>query len=255
MFVVFIIGTAGSGKSTLTSTLSNWLEEHEMSTLTVNLDPAVDELPYEPDVDVRDYITVDYVMRKYKLGPNGAIIAAVDMIASKIEEIADEINSYKAGYVLIDTPGQMELFAFRSVGEYIVSYLKGERAATVYLVDAALAIRPSSFLSSMLLAASIHYRFGIAHVNVLNKIDLIDEEQVKRINNWLEDLDNLRYELLRERKDLSREVNESILNALKDYLSAFELIPISAKTGKGIENLYAVLQRIYVGGEDYVILP
>ncbi len=255
MFVVFIIGTAGSGKSTLTSTLSNWLEDHDISTITVNLDPAVDELPYEPDVDVRDYITVDYVMKKYKLGPNGAIIAAIDMIASKIEDIHDEINSYKAGYVLIDTPGQMELFAFRTVGEYIVSFLKGERAATIYLVDAALAIRPSGFLSSMLLAASIYYRFGIAHVNVLNKIDLVGKELVERINSWLEDPERLRNDLIRERRDIAREVNESILNALKDYLSAFELIPISAKTGEGIDNLYAVLQQIYLGGEDYTILP
>jgi len=255
LLVAFIIGTAGSGKSTLTSTLNNWLEDHDIRTITVNLDPAVEELPYNPDVDVRNYITVDEVMKKYKLGPNGAIIAAIDILASEIENIYEEILSFKTGYVIIDTPGQMELFAFRTVGEYIVSKLCGERGVVIYLIDAALAIKPSGFLSSMLLAASIHYRFKIAHINVLNKIDIIGEENVKKINSWLEDPERLRIELLRERSDIGKEVNESILNAIKDYLLNFEILPISAKTGYGINNLYALLQQIYLGGEDYVLLP
>jgi len=255
LFVVFVIGTAGSGKSTLTGSLSDWLRDNEVRVATVNLDPAVEELPYEPDVDVRDYVTVDQVMREYKLGPNGAIVAAIDILASEIGRVAEEVAALKPGYAIVDTPGQMELFAFRTVGEYIVSQLCGDRCAVIYLIDAVLAVRPSGFLSSMLLAASIHYRFGRAHVNVLNKIDLVGREQVERIASWLEDPERLRLELLKERSDMGRDVNESILDAIREYLSHFELLPVSAKTGEGIEGLYAVLQQIYVGGEDYVTLP
>jgi GTPase SAR1 family protein len=46
---IFLIGTASSGKSTLTSALADWLKENEQSVATVNLDPAVISLPYEPD--------------------------------------------------------------------------------------------------------------------------------------------------------------------------------------------------------------
>ncbi|RLG61775.1 GTPase, partial [archaeon] len=38
MNAVFIVGTAGSGKSTLTSAYSDWLRSQDWSTLLVNLD-------------------------------------------------------------------------------------------------------------------------------------------------------------------------------------------------------------------------
>ncbi|MFX1263841.1 MAG: ATP/GTP-binding protein, partial [Promethearchaeota archaeon] len=40
MFYVFLVGTAGSGKSLLTSTLEKWLIADEMSVTVVNLDPG-----------------------------------------------------------------------------------------------------------------------------------------------------------------------------------------------------------------------
>lgn len=54
MFIVFIIGTAGSGKSQLTATFGEWLKMSKQDVVTVNLDPGVSTLPYSPEVDVRD---------------------------------------------------------------------------------------------------------------------------------------------------------------------------------------------------------
>ena len=81
MFVVFIIGTAGSGKSQLTATFGEWLKMSKQDVVTVNLDPGVSTLPYSPEVDVRDYVDVGNLMEEYGLGPNGALIMAADLIA------------------------------------------------------------------------------------------------------------------------------------------------------------------------------
>jgi GTPase SAR1 family protein len=54
MFIVFVIGTAGSGKSYLTASFSDWLHLAKQNVITVNLDPGVLTLPYTPDVDIRD---------------------------------------------------------------------------------------------------------------------------------------------------------------------------------------------------------
>ncbi len=42
MFTVFIVGTAGSGKTTLVSTFAEWLENNQYDVAIVNLDPAVE---------------------------------------------------------------------------------------------------------------------------------------------------------------------------------------------------------------------
>ncbi|MEM2537891.1 MAG: ATP/GTP-binding protein, partial [Candidatus Methanomethylicia archaeon] len=46
MYTIMLIGTAGSGKSTLTYTLSQWLEDNDKYTGIINLDPGVRWLPY-----------------------------------------------------------------------------------------------------------------------------------------------------------------------------------------------------------------
>lgn len=69
MLVVFIIGTAGSGKSLLTAAFGEWLQLSKQNVSLVNLDPGALTLPYTPNVDVRDYVDIEELMQKYGLGP------------------------------------------------------------------------------------------------------------------------------------------------------------------------------------------
>ena len=62
--VVFLIGTAGSGKSLLTAAYSNWLKIGKQKVITLNLDPGVLKLPYFPDVDVRNLLKIEEIMEK-----------------------------------------------------------------------------------------------------------------------------------------------------------------------------------------------
>ena len=136
---VYIIGTAGSGKSTLTQTFKQWMELRSVDAVTVNLDPGAENLPYKPDVDIRDWISLKEVMNTYGLGPNGAQIACADMLALNTSDVKKSIEAFKTDYVLVDTPGQLELFVFREAGKYIVQFLNPQRSIIAYLVDHALA--------------------------------------------------------------------------------------------------------------------
>ena len=78
MVIIFIIGTAGSGKSLLTASFNEWLKIGKQKAATVNLDPGVLNLPYAPDIDIRDYIDVRNLMREHELGPNGALVLAAE---------------------------------------------------------------------------------------------------------------------------------------------------------------------------------
>src|SRR6201997_5501340 len=103
MDAIFITGTAGSGKSLLTSRLLQWYVDRKSFPISINLDPGAVSLPYEPDVDVRDYIDINTLMEKYDLGPNGSLVMASDMIATRLGEIQDEVNDLNPDYALIDT--------------------------------------------------------------------------------------------------------------------------------------------------------
>ena len=147
MYAVFFIGTAGSGKSLLTATLGEWLRAAEQDVTTVNLDPGVRSLPYKPDVDVRKKVKVDELMDEYRLGPNGALIMAADLIAGETEALNQQIESLHSDVILVDTPGQMELFAFRASGPYLANELmKGEAKVILYLFDSIFSLDPSTML-------------------------------------------------------------------------------------------------------------
>ncbi|ABM79997.1 ATP/GTP-binding protein [Hyperthermus butylicus] len=192
MYYVVVVGPAGSGKSHLVDAFGDWLEFNQLSVARVNLDPAAEWLPYEPDVDVRHYVEARSVMEKYKLGPNGALIASIDMLVNHVEIIRSEIESTRVNYVLIDTPGQMELFAFRDTGPYLLREIIGEhRAVTVFIVDAVFASNPRSLASSLLLALSTRLRLGLPQVNAISKADLLKPEQMESIEEQLNSPDTL----------------------------------------------------------------
>ena len=58
--VVITIGMAGAGKSTFVQRINSYLRSQDQPTppYIVNLDPAVAQLPFDTNIDIRD--TVDY---------------------------------------------------------------------------------------------------------------------------------------------------------------------------------------------------
>ncbi|MEL9929758.1 MAG: ATP/GTP-binding protein, partial [Sulfolobales archaeon] len=127
MFFIIVVGLAGSGKSTLASAFSEWLSSHNLDPAIINLDPAAESLQYTPDFDIRKYVDARDIMYRYRLGPNGALITAVDLMVNHVDEIREFIDGRKANYYIIDTPGQMEIFAFRETGPLILDEIIGDR--------------------------------------------------------------------------------------------------------------------------------
>lgn len=231
--------------------LHTYLTSHQMDAILVNLDPAVEDLPYEPDVDVRDYVDAREIMRKTGLGPNGALIASVDMLLMNMEDIKEEVWSFKTNYVLIDTPGQMEIFAFRETGPLVLRALVGDaKAVALFLIDSTFALTPSSLFSALLLSASTHARLGYPQINVLTKVDLLDSEQLSKTLEALENPEVLGASVASERS-ANLVWSEYEIESLAEKLTVFETIPVSNVTGEGFDNLYAAIQRIVAGGEDY----
>ena len=246
---VFISGTAGSGKTLLASKLHEYYTKNGAFAAILNLDPGVDNLPYACDVDVRDYVDYVSVMQQYELGPNGAMIMANDLIASKIDGIQDQIDRVNPDYLIVDTPGQIELFAYRSSGRFVVENLSAEEKASIFIFDGALITTPVNFVSIALLATSIRLRLNLPAINVLTKTDLIGDN-LKNILGWSTNMRALENAIAREADGDTFSLTTNILRGLNLVGFAQGLIPISNVTGDGFVNLEGALSRILNLGEE-----
>ena len=248
MKAIFVTGTAGSGKSMLTSKILEYYQKNGVFASVLNLDPGVESLPYRPDVDVRDYVDIVQIMKQYDLGPNGSMIMANDLIASKIDDIQNEIHGVNPDYLIVDTPGQIELFAYRASGPFFIQNIDAGEKTNIFLYDGTMIASPTNFISISLLATSIKLRLGLPTINVMTKTDLIPDK-IDQVLKWSSDPISLEEEL----KTLEGEAYSfatDILRTLNIGEFAGDLIPISNLTGEGMVNLQAALSRIINLGEE-----
>jgi len=249
MFAIFVVGTAGSGKSFLSSSLCSWYQQKGASGIIVNLDPGVVRLPYTPDVDIRNYIQLDNLMNQYQLGPNGALILAADLLATKLEEIQSEIDEMNPTYAIFDTPGQIELFAFRESGQFIAKNLRMDGKSTIYLFDPSLVSSPHNFVSISLLAASIQLQLDLPQISVLTKNDIFKDIQ-KKIMAWSSNTAVLEDAIYSNSPGTQYILSRSLLQNLGKLGVGSRPIPLSSVTLDGMINLTAALSRIFQGGEE-----
>ncbi len=262
MYYVIIAGPAGSGKSTLVKALSDWIEDSQMSVAKVNFDPAAESLPYVPDVDVRRYVRTYDLMIEKGLGPNGALVASVDMLINYVEDIRRDIEEVRANYALVDLPGQLEVIAFRRLGPQIIRELtRGYKTAVVFIVDARLASTPASAFSLLLLSLSTLYRMQLPQILAINKIDLLITQRglgENEIGKIISDLYLMKilseeyscHELPVVTPLIDYDAVVKLCESLKQLYS--DVIPISARDEINLEVLYGAIQKVVAGGEDYL---
>jgi len=247
---IYFIGTAGSGKTTLTHAFQEWVKMQGYDAITINLDPGADFVPYPADIDIRDYIILQDIMDKYTLGPNGAQIVAADMIALYSEKIRKIVEEFDTDFVLIDTPGQTELFTFRESSKVILNALDSSSSFIAFLFDSALCRKPSDFISLLLLSASINFRFQMPSANILAKADLISAEEGEKIVSWSKDVEKLYADILLEKPSMLKEASLELLKSL-EHLSLYPpLIPVSSNKKEGMPDLYSAAVQVFRGGED-----
>lgn len=91
---LIVVGMAGSGKTTFISNFKNHLLENSNHNIFVsNLDPVVMSVPYSCDYDIRKDFNHKKIMKKYKLGPNGAIMTCLNLFCSKIDKFIQQFES------------------------------------------------------------------------------------------------------------------------------------------------------------------
>ncbi|MBO8174414.1 MAG: ATP/GTP-binding protein [Thermococcus sp.] len=240
MLLTFV-GTAGSGKTTITSTFGKYLEEKGYNVGYVNLDTGVKKLPYKPNIDVRETVTVEDIMKE-GYGPNGAIVESYDRLMPHLDNYLTEIISLEKDndYVLIDTPGQMETFLFHEFGVKLMENLP--EPLVVYLFSPEILRKPHDYCFVRFFALMIDLRLGSTTVPALNKVDLADD--LKKHRKYLEDIE---YLTARLKLDPSTQglLAYKLCTFLPEVSPPTRTLYLSAKTGEGFEDLETVAYEHY----------
>ena len=248
--VLFIVGTAGAGKSSLVTSFQRWSRFLETEVIAVNLDPGAERVHYDAEFDVRDLISLSEVMDEYDLGPNGAQILAADLVAAQASEVAEELHAIAGDLVVVDTPGQVELFAFREASNHLIEVLGRDQAAIIYLFDPMLSKSPSGFVSQMLLSSIVEFRLGLPTKNVLSKSDLLSDEELEQIIEWSERLEILEFALYNEAGGQRTEFAINQLRMLQDFAQQPGLIPLSSEMEDGLADILTFAQALFGGMAD-----
>lgn len=247
---VFVLGPAGTGKSTFSGSMKDWMVQQGFDCCVVNLDPGAEYLPYEPEIDVRDMISLDEVMAEYNLGPNGAQIVAADLMLENVNLLQKALGDFEDYYVVFDTPGQIELFAFRTASPLLVDSLTEGKASISFISDAVLSSSPSGFISQKLLYASVISRFFKPSLHVINKTDLVTDADLAIIEEWETNHDRLMDAFVEEKQNIEKSYFTQVINAFREISLIDPLIPVSARDLTGFEEVYSRLSLHFQGGED-----
>lgn len=257
--VIFVVGTAGAGKSSLVTSFQRWSRFIETEVIAVNLDPGAERVHYDAEFDVRDVISLTEVMNEYDLGPNGAQILAADLVASQADEVFEVIEGLSCDMLVVDTPGQVELFAFREASSHLVDVIGQGRACLIFLFDPMLSQTPSGFVSQMLLSSIVHFRLGLPTANFLSKSDLLDPETLEKIMEWGDNLDILEAALYEESAQQALDPHsgsqraEFAIGQLRMMQHASiqpGLIPLSSEHEDGLADVLSFAQTIFGGMAD-----
>ena len=206
-FAQLVVGPPGAGKTTfcngmqqfltalgrcapllhclpepLRSLLALWLTLPLLPRSTVsvvNVDPANDHLPYPVAVDTRDLVDLAEVMERMQLGPNGGTLFCLEYLEKNIDWLLERLAPLVAAghYLLFDFPGQVELFTNHSSVANIIARLTklDYRLCAVHLVDAHYCSDAAKFMSVLLVSLTTMLKLELPHVNVLSKVDLIEQ--------------------------------------------------------------------------------
>lgn len=268
---IVCVGMAGSGKTTFMQRINSHLHtQHTQAPDTtappyvMNLDPAVRSVPFDSNIDIRDSVNYKEVMKQYNLGPNGGILTSLNLFSTKIDQVMSILENRclpkapvegddtpakpTTDHIIVDTPGQIEVFVWSASGSILLSSLASSFPTVIaYVIDTPRTTEnTSTFMSNMLYAISILYKTKLPMILVFNKTDV--KEPTEAIE-WMRDFESFQA-AVRQEEEEEREGSGymgSLLNSmslvLEEFYNHLSVVGVSAMTGDGVEDFFRAVEE------------
>jgi len=233
VFGQLVIGPPGAGKTTYCDAMSQLLSANGRACAVVNLDPANDRLPFTPDVDVKELITLEDVMEHHKLGPNGGLLYCLEFLQTNMDWLVGKLAALAAEkkYFLVDCPGQVELFTHDDSLKTIVSEIQKRldlRLCCVNLIDSHHCSDAAKFVSVCLTTLNVMLQMEMPQVNVLSKVDLIEKYGKLKFNpDFYADVLDLKYLTDSMSEDAFAKKHKELTEAITDVVERYGLVKVN----------------------------
>uniref|UniRef100_A0A672K7T4 GPN-loop GTPase 2 n=2 Tax=Sinocyclocheilus grahami TaxID=75366 RepID=A0A672K7T4_SINGR len=221
-----VIGPPVSGKTTYCRGMQEFLSYLGRKVVIVNLDPANEGLPYPCAVDISELVTLDDVMDGLKLGPNGGLIYSMEYLEANMDWLENKLKHHHGYYFLFDCPGQVELYTHHNSVKNIFAQLSkwNFRLTAVHLVDSHYCADPAKFISVLCTSLSTMLHVELPHVNVLSKMDLIEQYGKLAFNlDFYTEVLDLSY--------LFHHLNVKLAEVIQDY-SLVSFVPLNIQVSE-----------------------
>lgn len=187
------MGPAGAGKTTFCNAIIQQLQNTRRSCFYVNLDPAAETFSYEPDLDIRELITLEDVMEELELGPNGGLIYCFEFLLQNLDFLTEALDPLSEEYLIIfDMPGQIELYTHIPLIPSLVQFLSRAGPLNInlcaaYLLESTFVVDKAKFFAGTMSAMSAMLMMEMPHINILSKMDqareIMSRKEFRRFAN------------------------------------------------------------------------
>jgi hypothetical protein len=206
--------------------------------------------PISLPADICELISVTEVMEELQLGPNGALLYAMEFMADNMSWFTDQLETFvEDDYLILDCPGQIELYTHIPVMNRVADALKayGFNVCAVYCLDALFVTDAAKLIAGNLTALAAMTHLELPHINILTKCDLADKAALEKYLS--PSGDTLLRELSASTGPRYRRLNEEMAKLLDDY-DMVSFLPLDVTDEESIEVVLMHADHAMQYGED-----
>jgi len=185
-----------------------------------------------------------------------------EYLMQNLDWLDEELGDYENDYIIVDCPGQIELYTHHSILPTLLKHFQmlGIRTCCVYLLESQFMEDRYKYFAGVLSAMSAMVNLEVPWINIMSKMDLITPSTTKGRNGMRSKKDIARYldpdpDLLLDDTPTARSnpkfhsLNHAIVQLIEDH-PLVSFLPLDLTATSSLEDILSHIDYSIQYGED-----